>query len=386
MGKAARNRKLRAARERMRENSAEKRLVQDGETGPLRMNSPAGRKLTKQILGETEMPCRATFIDELFPGTSFASVSDITADGQPIFGQDEHHDRMPVMMFEPERMVAAQDPATGTMHDLRTEGLVTAGFTRVPPAVFLGAMPADGWNLHRTADGPVLLDPYGGTVAEGNLTFDPEWVSAAASARQVLVLIGPRLGIRVPPGRDPASYTPEERLKEFHECRRAGLMIAAVVGWRGLDQDKTLKWTLLCRGSLGLALPLVYVPAVALRAHGGAEAFGLTEFLPPGSPINEPSLARNMVAELTATDLDLIQPDVDRELGWICGYSPGHENQHVFRAWRQEAYECGYILVASGDKELSVTGPDCADRAMQVLLESRVAAVRVIPSTSEEPS
>lgn len=381
MGKASRIRRLRDARNRIRESSAESRLAQHGATGPLRMNSPTGRKLTRKFLGETEMPCRATFIDALFPGGEFAAVSDITADGEPVFGQDEHYDRIPVMMFEPEGLVTAQDPGTGTIHDLRAEALVTAGFTRVPPLAWLGAMPADGWQLHRTADGPVLLDPYGGTVAEGQLTFDPEWVSSAASARQVLVIIGPRLGIRVPPGRSPGSYTPEEQLREFHECRRGGFLIAAVVAWNGLEHDKTLKWTLFCQGSLGLALPLAYVPTVSLRAHGGAAAFGFTTFLPPGSPINEPSMARNMVAELTATDLDLVQPDVDRDLGWICGYSPGPENEQVFRAWRYQACACGYILVASGDKELPSTDPE---QAMQVLLESRVAAVPVVPSTSGE--
>jgi hypothetical protein len=226
--KAARNRRLRAVRERMHESSAEKRLLQDRNSGPIRANSPVAHRLTKQILGDTEMSCGATFIDELFP--------------------------------------------TGTA--------------------------------------------------------------------------------------------------------------APVVAWRELNQGKALKWTLLRRGSLGLTLPLAYVPALSLRAHGGAKAFGFTEFLPSGSPINEPSLACNMIAELTAADLDLIQPDIERELGWICSYSPGPDSKQLFQAWRKEAYNCGYILIASGDKELPVTGPDSADWACQVLMESLVAAVPVVSSTN----
>ncbi len=342
--------------------------------------APATRTLMAQVLDQTEMPCRATFIDSLFPGAgSVAPVTGVTDGGEPVFDLTETRDRVPVMMFEPERMVMATDTATGTTHDLLTEALVSGGFTRVPPLALLGAMPADGWELYRTTDGVVLLDPYGGTVAEGRLTLDPEWVSDAASSRQVLVLVGPRLGIRVPPGRTLESYTADEQIKEFHQCRHKGYLIAAVVGWRGPDAGKALKWVLLRQRSLGLALPLAYVPAASFRAHGGAEAFGFTTFLPPDAPINEPSLARGLAAELTATDIDLIRPDLDRELGWICGYRPGPGSHETFGAWGNEARRHGYILVASGEKDLPTTGPDCAERAFEVLMDSVVAAVPLTP-------
>ncbi len=382
MGKAARNRRLRSTRQQQQADAAEARVRRDGHTGPMPAAAPATRQLMAQVLDQTEMPCRAAFIDSLFPGAgTVAPVTDVTDSGEPVFDLTETRDRVPVMMFEPERMVMATDTATGTTHDLLTEALVSGGFTRVPPLALLGAMPADGWELYRTTDGVVLIDPYGGTVAEGRLTLDPEWVSAAASSRQVLVLVGPRLGIRVPPGRTLESYTADERLKEFHQCRHEGHLIAAVVGWRGPDRGKALKWVLLRRGSLGLALPLAYVPAASFRAHGGAEAFGFTTFLPPGAPINEPSLARGLAAELTATDLDLIRPDVDRELGWICGYRPGPGSDETFRAWGKEARRHGYILVASGEKDLPATGPDCAKRAFEVLMDSVVAAVPLTPSS-----
>lgn len=382
MGKKDRTRRLRSARQQQQAAAAEARLRRDGHIGPMRADTPATRQLMAQVLDQTEMPCRATFIDSLFPGAgTVAPVTDITDSGEPIFDLTETRDPVPVLMFEPERMVMTTDTATGTTHDLLTEALVSGGFTRVPPLALLGAMPADGWELYRTTDGVVLLDPYGGTVAEGRLTLDPEWVSAAASSGQVLVLIGPRLGIRVPPGRTLKSYTADERLKEFHQCRHEGHLIAAVVGWRGPERGKALKWVLLRQGSLGLALPLAYVPAASFRAHGGAEAFGFTTFLPPDAPINEPSLARGLAAELTATDLDLIRPDVERELGWICGYRPdpgGHDN---FEAWGKEARRRGYILVASGEKDLPTTGSDCAKRAFEVLMDSVVAAVPLTPSS-----
>jgi hypothetical protein len=83
-----------------------------------------------------------------------------------------------------------------------------------------------------------------------------------------------------------------------------------------------------------------------------AEAFGFTTFLPPSAPINEPSLVRGLAAEPTATDLDLIRPDLDRELGWICGYRLGPGSDEIFRAWGNEARRHGFILVASGEKDL----------------------------------
>lgn len=382
MGKAARNRRLRSAMQQKQAATAEERLFMQGDTGAMPVSAPAARKLMARVLAETEMPCRATFLDCLFSGGAAATapVTGITDSGEPIFGVADG-DRIPIMMFEPERVVMSKDIVTGTVQDMRAEMLVNAGFTRVPPLALLAAMPADGWELHRTADGVVLLDPYGGCVAEGQLTFDPEWVSAAASAGQVMVIVGPRLGIRVPPGRTGDSYTTEEQVREFHECRHAGLLIAAVVAWRGQDRGKALNWVLLREGSLGLALPLAYVPAMSFRAHGGAKAFGFTTFLPPDAPINEPSLARGLAVELTATDLDLIRPDVDREVGWICGYSAGEDDEH-FPTWCQEARRHGYILVASGEKDLPVTGPDCGEQAFRVLMESVVAAVPIAPDSS----
>lgn len=374
MGKAVRNRRRRRAQQQNAVSGAERQLRAMGAT-PVRVGSAEGRELVTRFAGETEMSCRATFIDELFPGAgTVAPITGLDDAGQPVFDVSGTIDRLPVLMFEPAHMLLLEDLGTGTFHDHRTEALVAGGFSRVPPFAILGGRIAEGWQLFKTADGVVLLDPYGGEVAEGKLTLDPEWVSAATSNRRVMVLFGPQLGIRVPPGQDPASYTAKERLDEFHRCRHAGQVIAATVTWRGPQRDQALSWALLREGSLGLALPLVYVPAMSFKAHGGAEAFGFTAFPPPDTPINEPAVAHGLVAELTSTDLDLIRPGEDRDLGWVCGYHAA-AGDRFFEPWRREAYRRGVILVVSGTKELPVTGPDCADRALKVLLDSMAAAV-----------
>ena len=71
----------------------------------------------------------------------------------------------------------------------------------------MAGLPADGWGLYRTAAGVALKDPYGCAYAEGRLTLDPEWVSAAVSTGSVMVFVGPSLGVRIPDGRSPESYT-----------------------------------------------------------------------------------------------------------------------------------------------------------------------------------
>lgn len=63
MGKAARNR-----RSRQQQSRAEN-LGQHGWTGPIRGGSAEARDLIAQVTSETEMPCRATFLDDpLFGG------------------------------------------------------------------------------------------------------------------------------------------------------------------------------------------------------------------------------------------------------------------------------------------------------------------------------
>ena len=53
-------------------------------------------------------------------------------------------------------------------------------------------------------------------------------------------------------------------------------------------------------------------------------------------------------------DVDLVRPDVDRDLSWICGYHYPEGDPH-FPAWCAEARRRGYILVASGEKDLLIS-------------------------------
>ena len=251
------------------------RLKRDGSTGPLRGGSAEARELFEQVAAETEMPCRATFMDDPLFGGRAARVTGMTPEGGLITDSGADADQVPVLLFEPVHTIAMKDPVTGLSHEPRIDTLVGAGWQRVPPRFVMAGLPADGWGLYRTATGVELVDPYGCVYAEGRLTLDPEWVSAAVSTGAVMVFIGPNLGIRVPPGRSPESYTDGDRIREFRYGRENGLLAAATVRWHTSPPGETATWVLLREDELGPACPPVaYVPRLNLKAHGGPQAFG----------------------------------------------------------------------------------------------------------------
>ena len=348
MGKAERNR-----RNRRRQPGAAERLRRYGSTGPFRAGSAEARELFEQVVAEDEMPCRATFLDDPLFGSRAARVTGTTPDGGLVTGSGHEADRVPVLLFEPVHTIALTDPVTGLCHEPRIETLVGSGWQRVPPRFVMVGMPADGWGLYRTPTGVELLDPYGCVYAEGRLALDPEWVSAAVSTGAVMVLVGPSLGIRVPPGRTPQSYTDRDRIREFRTGRENGLLAAATVKWHTSPPEQTVTWVLLRENAIGPGTPPVaYVPLLNLKAHGGPKAFGFTDLAGSGREPMEVPTARGLAARITTTDLDLIRPGDDTG-GFIAGYrNPGGPADERFAAWREAASRHGRILVITGTRHL----------------------------------
>jgi hypothetical protein len=302
-------------------------------------------EMVEQVSAETKMPCRATWIDD------------------PLFSAPGHHtvavegQRAPVLLFEPQRIIAVKDPVTGQPHELRVDSMVAAGWQRVPPRYIMTGLPAEGWALYRTAAGVELCDPYGCIVAEGRLTLDPQWVSDAVSLGSVLVLFGPRLGIRVPPGRSPRSYTDQERAREFRDGRQAGLVAAASVAWHTSPPEETLMWVLLREGAFGLDLPpLAYVPLLNLKPSGGPHALGFASLDRFGRGPLEIPVTAQLAARITGTDVDLIPAD-EPVGGFAAGYrTPGGTADPMFPGWRAAAVRYGRILVITGAVDLMPDG------------------------------
>ncbi len=348
MGKAARNR-----RSRQRQSPAAERLKRRGSTGYLRADSAEARELFGQVSAETEMPCRATFLDDPLFGGHRARVTGLTPEGDLITDTGREADRVPVLLIEPVHTIALKDQVTGLMHEARIDVLVGAGWQRVPAQFIMAGLPADGWGLYRSAAGVELCDPYGCVFAEGRLVLDPEWVSAAVSARSVMVFIGPNLGVRVPPGRSPESYTDRDRAREFREGRQNGLLAAAIVKWHSSPPEETVSWVLLAENTLGpQSPPVAYVPLLNLKAHGGPQAFGFADLSGFGREPMEVPVARDLAARLTDADVDLIRPDDDTG-GFVAGYlHPGGSGDERFAAWRASAARHGRILVITGARDL----------------------------------
>jgi hypothetical protein len=343
--------------------------------------------MIEQIADETEMPCRATFMSDPLFGARAAKVTGMTPEGGLITGQRGDADQVPVLLFEPVHTIAMKDPVTGFFHEARIDALVGAGWQRVPPRFVMAGLPAEGWGLYRTASGVELVDPYGCACAEGRLTLEPAWVSAAVSTGAVMVFIGPNLGIRIPPGRDPSSYTDRDRIREFRYGRENGLLAAATVRWHTSRPAETATWVLLRENELGPACPPVaYVPQLNLKAHGGPRAFGFASLSGLGSGPVEVPIARGLAARITDDDVDLVRPG-DETGVFIAGYrNPSGPGDKRFAAWRTAAARYGHILVITGSRDL-LPGPtaDLA-RIADVVRASRGALVPLTGNSAQQAS
>jgi hypothetical protein len=383
MGKAERNRRKR----QQRQPSPEERLRREGQSGPLPGDSAEARALIEQVNAETEMPCRAVFLDDpLFADSAHATVTGMTPEGDLATDGSSDPRRVPVLLFEPVHVIAFQDSSTGLPYEARTTLLVGAGWQRPPARFVIAGLPADGWGLYRTATGVKLVDPYGGIYAEGRLDLDPEWVSAAVSAGGVLVLVGPKLGIRVPPDQSPESYADQDRVREFRAGRRDGLLAAATVQWHTGPPTETMSWVLLREGTLGPSLPPVaYVPQLNLKPRGGPQAFGLASLAAFGLEPMEIPATHGMVAKLTETDVDLHRPGTDLD-SYIAGYrNPGGPGDERFAEWRASAARHGRILVVTGSRNLLPGEKTTLEALLDVVRSSHGAVVPLTPDSVPPP-
>lgn len=365
MGKGARNRQRRHhfAGHTSTERRDPARWAQWLPEGPLPGDDPQTQALLGRLATEHHMPCKLTYLDDPVLGRGAVPVAGIAEDGTLIPDRSGTVDPIPVVMFEPSRSVISQDSRTGTAHDLLTEALITAGFHRILPGPIWTGRPAEGWGIYRTTDGLVLRDPDGAVYAESTTALDPAWVSIATSLGSVLVLHGPCLGIRTPPGRTEACYTVADRAEEIKRGRWNGLLAGAIVRWHSEPLEETLTWVLLSPGMYFQPLPVAYVPMWEFNRHGGPETFGLAPF----RSFAETPHVHGMVVHITETDVDLYRPDADRDLSFICGYHAlAGTVDGRYAAWQQAALTARRLLLITGRQEMptaatvAATGPPMA--------------------------
>jgi hypothetical protein len=302
-----------------------------------------------------EMPCRACYISD--PVLGGGRPAKLSPAGALVADDSGTVEPLPVVLFEPTFVLRMEDQRTGTVQEAKLESIVAHGFHRLQARGGWVLRPALGWEVRRVPDGLALRDAAGNVWARGQITLDPAWVSAATSHRDIGVLFGPKLGVRVPPGMNPAAYTTARRAAEFRQGRAECLAAAALVAWHGEPARETLEWVAFLPGSFGLPLAGVFAPLPEFTRHGGPEAFGLHRVSPhmpeiPADPV------RTLTVRVTRTDIDLMDPGEGGTFGQVGGV---HYPEGVQAAWRQAALGQGHVLVITGPRLPGYTNARAGD-------------------------
>jgi hypothetical protein len=167
------------------------------------------------VADDLDADSRTTFLDD--PALGMKRPGDVMELGIDV---SDTTARIPVLLVEPRQSIVMVSPS-GRRHDGHVEAAVAAGMHRMPAGMTV-IHSAKGWTLRRTTRGVDLLGRGDGMWARCRLMLDPEWISAAARSRWVLVLYGPLLGVRIPPGKLERAYTTAERCREFSRGRKLG--------------------------------------------------------------------------------------------------------------------------------------------------------------------
>lgn len=134
-------------------------------------------------------------------------------------------EQLPLLLLETRHAIHWHAPGHGQV-EAQVQAICHQGFTLWSgPLVALLRVP--GWTLRRPALDRLELHGPGGRWAHTTLTPDPEWLSAAASQHDVLVIYGPALGVEI----DPALVEPTDngRRGELDDYRRIGYVAAGIV-------------------------------------------------------------------------------------------------------------------------------------------------------------
>ncbi len=119
------------------------------------------------------MSARVTYLDDPVFGGMQAAVG-IGADGRLVADGSGTEEPIPVVLFEPAKVMMSENKDTGLVQELRTEAIVAAGFHRMPPPGPLwAAKPAAGWEVRREQGALVPRAPRHQGPAEARPTARP---------------------------------------------------------------------------------------------------------------------------------------------------------------------------------------------------------------------
>lgn len=135
---------------------------------------------------------------------------------------------LPVVVFEPKKVVGATYPHTGETVELQIENIVLSGFRRLSGDAEEEIPRLPAWSVRRTAIGVELWD-HGGIWARADVLPDGDWLQAAETHGRVLVVYGVLCGTGTSEGQIGASIGRAELLAR---ASQNGFVAAATVSWR----------------------------------------------------------------------------------------------------------------------------------------------------------
>lgn len=135
---------------------------------------------------------------------------------------------LPVLLVEA-RHALIYTVGPGAQAELQVQAMCRDGFTMWTGVALLAR--ARGWSLRRPDPDHLELRGPRGQWAAPAVRPDPQWLSAAASQHDVLVVYGPTLGVREEPEHGHTYADDSRRHAELEEYRRIGFVAAGIVSY-----------------------------------------------------------------------------------------------------------------------------------------------------------
>jgi hypothetical protein len=180
-----------------------------------------------EILADFSALGRATYLDDPVLGFGYAATERDEL-GLPQFSPELP--QVPVALVERHQALWTHPDNDTPQQECWTEHALTQGMQRIGHGVH--RLPnLDGWLIAewpRDGGGLQLQQPDGNLFVYALCDLDPTWIAAAQHYHWVLVLHGPRLGLRVPPSQAGAEH---ERTTELATARQEGVVTGGLMQW-----------------------------------------------------------------------------------------------------------------------------------------------------------
>lgn len=184
------------------------------------------------ILADFSALARTTYLDD--PVLDFShAATELNEMGVPAFSTDVP--KVPVALIERHQALWTHPDTAPEQQEVWTEQALSLGLGCIGYGVQKLPNPA-GWVIGRwprESGGLQLQQPDGNLFVYALCKLEPAWLAAARHYHSVLVLHGPRLGLKVPYAHPDADG---ERTRELIAARQQGLVTGGIIPWGEIHQ------------------------------------------------------------------------------------------------------------------------------------------------------